>query len=622
MHKFPEGTEISAEVAIAALDAHKELINDSLSFHELWMIFSSAARRLAEMDEKDWPVVKVLWIVADACSLRLQAEEVNSPFIPSVWFPDRHSALVEYFGPDEVAVFSVLAQVAINRKLRARLSDLAWLLSRPKDKNAALTAIDSYVKFVPNEDNWVETINEWRRAITLCKQLRGDADALLVNISSRLFDEADRALKVEGSLGLSLAQLIFDCKIEGDKGDILAELVAQQGHSMVEQGSHYFKARSFLALANQWFSRLGNPERAADMDLESAKSYEKEADARIASDPGSGYLVAQEFIEDAIQALRKISRRLRGSRRVDEEISRLSQRLTEIGEEAVKSMQTFTTESTDLTELVQMAEASVSGLDKLQALIKFADLHPFANISNLTINAKDSLKRFVFGRLASSTHISEDGRVVAKTPAAGLNADSEVHEDALFAKIMEHHAIEMKFVGQGLVLPAWRVLAMEYTIAKYDISQIVAASPIVPPGRVDQFTKGFWEGFNGDFAAAIYLLAPQLEALTRFHLKRLGAQTTFIDQYGIENEVGLSSLVEKIELKKVFDENTIFQIKAIFCSPLGANFRNAVAHGLLGSEEGRSVESIYAWWWIFRLVVGSGIRSSSAGKHRSPPSGD
>ncbi len=619
VHRYPEKTITSAEIAIAALDAHKEVIANSSDLHEIWTGISEAARKLAEMEKPDWSVIKALWIIADACSLRLQAENTDAPFAPFCWFGDRRSAIVDDFHADDVAIFSALAPMAGNRNLRARLADLAWLLSRPRRISDAELAIDSYLSKVPSEDDLDCNIGEWRRAIVLCKQMGRGAGERLVQISTELINQAIRSLENEGDLGFALAQLVFDCKIQGDEIEKIPEHVARQGQRWVDEGSDFFKARNFLGLSHQWFLRLGEVESAADTLLTIAKSYEKEADARIAKDNVTGYLAAQSFLGDAIQTLRKVARNQRPARQVDAEIGRLSRRLTEVGHEAAKSMQIFSSGSTDISEIVAIAERAVSGKNKLEALVGFANLHSGASISKMTANAEDSLRKFAFSRLAGSTHITEEGRVVAKTPAAKFQEGSGFNSDAIFAKIMEHHALDINFIGQGMIIPAWKILAIEHVIAKSDIGHLVASSPIVPPDRVEQFTKGIWEGFDGDFATAIYLLAPQLEGLVRWHLKGVGAQTVNRDLSGIENELGLSTLVDMPDLKKVFDENTIFQIKAIFCTALGPNFRNEVAHGLLNSEAGRSVASIYAWWWIFRLVLRSCINSLNAQRHKETP---
>jgi len=373
-----------------------------------------------------------------------------------------------------------------------------------------------------------------------------------------------------------------------------------------------------LGLAAQWFTRLGDLERAADMTVKIALSFEAEADHRIAIDLHTGHLVAQSFLEDAIQMLRKVPKDQRPSRNVEEQLLRLSRRLTDSGEKAVQSMPTISFGKTDITEIVELSVRAVRGKEPLQALIELARLHSGANLAQMTQSAEESLRQFSFSRLFGASHISRDGRVIAKTPRGSVNEASEVYEEKVFSTVMQHYAIDINLVCQGQILPALSTLVQEHTVAKADLAQLMSLAPIVPPGRADQLAKGLWEGFEGDFASAIYLLAPQVEHLVRWHLKQTGAKTTNLDNVGIENEVGLSSLVGMPELGRVFDENTVFEMRALFCTALGPNLRNEVAHGLLGSEDARSVASMYAWWWILRLTLRSFVNSMPAAAQTAP----
>lgn len=128
-------------------------------------------------------------------------------------------------------------------------------------------------------------------------------------------------------------------------------------------------------------------------------------------------------------------------------------------------------------------------------------------------------------------------------------------------------------------------------------------SPLIPHGRERNVGLALWLGFENDFSAAIHLLCPQIEHVVRVKLKEAGEHTTTID-HGIEHEIGLSSLVEKSKFIENFGEMFAFELKAIFTENLGCNFRNEVAHGLL-SDDGRSYYSVYAWWYVLRMICHS-----------------
>ncbi|WP_265299787.1 DUF4209 domain-containing protein [Verminephrobacter eiseniae] len=97
-------------------------------------------------------------------------------------------------------------------------------------------------------------------------------------------------------------------------------------------------------------------------------------------------------------------------------------------------------------------------------------------------------------------------------------------------------------------------------------------------------------------------MLPQIEHLVRVHLKQAGAKTTNLDKDGIENENGMSTLMNLPEAEQVFGRNLAFELRALFCDAFGPNLRNELAHGLLDEEAFHSPFAIYAWWLGLHLV--------------------
>src|SRR5262249_59954822 len=121
----------------------------------------------------------------------------------------------------------------------------------------------------------------------------------------------------------------------------------------------------------------------------------------------------------------------------------------------------------------------------------------------------------------------------------------------------------------------------EHRIRENDFVAIAAGSPIVPKDRAPLFGKGLFAGYDKDFVTAIHVLVPQIEHMVRVHLKAAGVKTTNLDKDGIENENGLSALMDPPETTQIFGEDLSFELKALFCDSFGPNLRNQVAHGLL-----------------------------------------
>ncbi|WP_422014731.1 DUF4209 domain-containing protein [Roseateles sp.] len=512
-----------------------------------------------------------------------------------------------------------MAEAIDHHVLRARLSDIAWLGAKPRKIADALRAIDAYTASPPEGEDWVNSMQGWGRAISLCLQLRKGADDRLDKIEAVLAGIVATSIGGEGGLGLAAAQLLFDRHLSHDRSATLAELIAASGQAKHEAGNDFWRARSHFVLAGAWFQRRGDLERAADMTLSIAVSFEAEAEHRIALDAMQGHLVAASFYEDAIQALRKIPKAQRPNRDIEAHLKRLLHLVTESGEKAVNALPLIESGRTDITEFVRGSEEAVTGKPLLEALLVLTHLHSGASAASMRKNAEKTLREFPITTMFGSTHMSLDGRTIAKTQGGSLDGAEDENEDKLWEIMMRHYGMDIELVCKAQILPALHVIVREHWVRKADLAHLMSMSPVVPPDRSEQFAKGLWEAFEYDFATATYLLAPQIEHLVRWHLKQASVKTTNLDKEGIENEVGLSTLVELPETKAIFGEDLAFELKALFCNALGPNLRNGVAHGLLDANHCHSPGAIYAWWWVLRLTIRSFWQARRAATQAPPP---
>lgn len=263
-------------------------------------------------------------------------------------------------------------------------------------------------------------------------------------------------------------------------------------------------------------------------------------------------------------------------------------------------MGVISSEPIDLTELVQNAKKAVQGKAPLDALLELANIYQGGRVQQIRDFSRKLMAEHPLQTLLSATHMSADGRVIAKRP--GAEPGGRVFEEALWAETVKHYIMELGIVVQGDIWPALETIRLEHRIREGDFVNLARQSPIVPPGRGQLIGKALFAGFDNDFVTALHLLVPQIENLVRYHLKQAGVKTTNLDQNGIENENGLSSLMGNEQVLRIFGENLTFEIKALFCDPFGPNLRNELAHGLVGFEQAQSIYSIYAWWLLLRTV--------------------
>ena len=86
-------------------------------------------------------------------------------------------------------------------------------------------------------------------------------------------------------------------------------------------------------------------------------------------------------------------------------------------------------------------------------------------------------------------------------------------------------------------------------------------------------------------------------------MKQAGVNTVWLNSDGRQNEVGLSTLMDLPEADQLFGEDLSYEIKTLFCGPLGPNFRNNVAHGLLHDYQYWTAEAVYVWWFAFSPCI-------------------
>lgn len=599
MHRYPEGTIATAE------DLRTSRMNDAIAsasregYASIWQALSTAAA--AALEEGKAAEAKALWLVADAASMMLKPKSVSEPFAPITVFGNRRSAIASDFTPDDVAIFAAVAAEVANNYVRARLSDLVWLCAVPRDASYARMAIDAYRSVPLTAESWSRDARDcWERAIALCLQLRAGASPRLEQIEAALLSIFDSNIRTDGFFALSVSRLLFENKLGRSRGRETADRLAERGQELMERSS--YEARGYLDAAALWYERLSERELQADMTCAVAETWAKEAETRASGDQPSN-MVAASFYENAIQTLRRVPKGLRAFRAVDQRLTELYARLEQAGKASLGEMGVVSSGPIDISGLVAAAQASVRGRDLSGALLAFCNVYQGARKPKMKEFAERMLREYPLQALFASTHLSRDGRVVAKRPGFGFGSvDSEAYQTTLWAEMVRHYSMEIDLIVQGQLLPALEVLSLEHRVREADLEYMLRNSPIVPAGRAALFAKGLIAGFERDLTSAVHLLVPQVEHLVRWHLKAAGAKTTTLSLDGIETENGLSTLMELPEVAAIFGEDLAFEFKALFCDAFGPNLRNEVAHGLLDASSCQTAQTFYAWWLVLRIA--------------------
>ena len=358
--------------------------------------------------------------------------------------------------------------------------------------------------------------------------------------------------------------------------------------------------RALFQAASDWHKTSNLDTIQARNTVEVIESLEKEAEYKASL---GHYMVAANLLENAIQTCRTIPRSERPAHRIDERIAKLQARLNKYGENSLDEMGIISASKADVSEIIEDARNAVKGKEPIEALKTFANLHRGADVKKLREETVELLHKYPLRTLFPGVEMSRDGRVIAKQPAMShSNTTSNVDEIRIDSEMTRNHCLHVDTVVRGLIQPALETLLLEHRLQEGDFINLAKQSPVVPPGRELLFGKALFAGYERDFVTALHILTPQIENMVRFHLKQAGAKTTNLDSNGIETENGLSTIVNLPEAEKIFGENLSFEIRALFCCPVGPNLRNTLAHGLLDDEAFQSVYAIYAWWLALKLV--------------------
>lgn len=599
--RYPQGLAISAQdfadsgwkVAIA--EATRE------GYSAMWQALSTAARGAIEQGRNEHG--KVLWLLADACSMMLSPSSPNEPFKPFAVFHDRRSVVPDDLPDVDILFLAEIVDAVDDDWLKARLSDLVWLKGKPRNTAFALKAIDAYRCLSLDADTWIHGGRDcWPRAISLARMLKGGAGDRLEQMEATIFVAFNAATRAGGFLGLWLADLLKSNGLGRAHRADVARKLEELAHEFDGEGDLH-RAREYFSAAADWHKAIPDQVKAAEMTVAVAEGWVKEAIARSASERPS-HMVAASFYENAIQTYRTIPRAERATHRVDERIAELRAHLNDSGEKSLGEMGLIRTPGVDITQIVENARKSVTGKSAQEALLAFANLHRGANTEELRSSVLGRMRQHPLQSLFAATVMSRDGRVIAKRPAMSLGGElTEDDEIAIRAEMIRDYGILVSIVVQGDIWPALEVLLLEHRLREADFIELARHSPIVPKERAGLFGKALFAGYERDFVTALHLLIPQIEHLVRVHLKQAGAKTANLDKDGIQNENGMSTLMDLPEAELVFGKDLTFEFKSLFCDAFGPNLRNELAHGLLDEDGCHSPFAIYAWWLALRLTL-------------------
>ncbi len=454
--RYPEGT--TANIDDFRRSGWKAAIESSKrqGYSSMWDALSEAAVTTA-----DAPQAKVLWLLADACAMRLKPTSANEPFLPIKSVEGRRTLLPDDFREPDVDLLAEISEEIDDHWLQARLADLAWLLSKPRNPIHALRAIDAYCAIPIGLDTWLQGGREcWERAITLTRSLRTAAGDRIQKIQSEIIRAFNAASEADGFLSLWLANLLLANGIGKDWQTSTAVRLEELARAFDQQGDRH-RSREFFEAAAKCYKQVGDEGKAITMTTEIAEGWAKEAKAQV-SPPQGSYMMVAGFYENAIKVYRSIPRKQRELRKVDERLAELFCLMNAAGERSTEELMVIESPPIDISGFVHAAREQVIGKSAIEALLALANIHPGFRVANIRQNAEKALRDNPLLWRFPSTHISRDGRVIARRSGTGPG------EDDVWAEMIKSFDLEVHFIVQAEIVPALEIILVEHRLREAD----------------------------------------------------------------------------------------------------------------------------------------------------------
>ena len=551
-------------------------------------------------NETNTKLRKSLFLLSNICSPMIDLESRNDPFQPFMTWGNKRSFLPIDLIDEEILYLSSILDEDFPPILKARIADILWTYSKPKNKKHSEIAIENYISMDVFDDFFEPDVYVfWERTVMLAKQIKNSS--LIEKIKSKLLNEIDHP---STSWDFHLLKIIeiFD-NTDLDKGlnhELAEKLLEKQKEFNHEKQFHI--AEKYLESATKLFKKAGNAEDSYRSLAFLAQATENHGDYR----KNESAMVANSFYKLALQRYREIPNLYRNTLQIDQKLDTVQDKITQSGLLITDELQLISTKQMNISELQEQSINHVKDKQTaFESLLYFSGVSS-CNFESIWKSTENNINNSPISSLFGATSVSLDGRKISSIPP--LNGDNK--DEVILKTAIKNFGIHMHLAVEGCILPALEQIQKEHLFPKEFLIQLCKLSAIVPDKREILVANALYQGFGWDFRSAIHLLAPQVENIVRQLLKQNGLVTTHTDQDGIENEMGLSSLVNMEQARGILGDDLWFELQAVFTDSLSANLRNEVGHGLLDDDTSNSLYSVYAWWMVLRLVVRNVIPKS------------
>lgn len=532
-------------------------------------------------------------LLSDVCSLELHVEGSLYTYIPGIRFTEGRSADLRDFSEADFCRMKELLPHLSDPALRARLLDV--IKEGTKDNNLARGVAEETLRIPIAGEGWLTSFRgQYAKALFYCTHFFSKDSALLHSFEEKL-TAAVKGMPCEHFwLASSISELMHQFRLRGHAPQ-MADALTGIGEKAEGQAA-YAKAARCYAAAAMWHRCSKDEEAAAYMSV-------KQAHCHRLHGRSLGELAYRGELQNAILLLREIRNEYKNQWELWDTIKEWQRELDRMRPGTAAAMKVHRSEGIDLGASIKRNKTLVAGKSKEEALRLFPLLDAPFNRREAERDVIDNVRKYPMAHLFPETRFGKDGRQIADLP--GISDFDHIPTDhpRVKGEVLNAYHVFCYLQVHSLILPLQNLLHHEHEVTIEDFAPIVDSNPYIPDENKFFMIRGLFAGYNYDFALALHFLAPQLEQMFRRLLHAYGETTVHIDSDKREDEKGLNTLIRHDIIRKLFDEDLLFELETLFCDPQGPNIRNQLAHGLIGYWECSSLPFVYAWWQVWRLLA-------------------
>lgn len=526
--------------------------------------------------EKDPFKSKILWLLSDILSLGLDCE--TNEFIPYFFFR------LENLNESDVEFLIVFLNKIDDPYIKSRIADVLFCKTKQFQPYLSM-AIDAYMEMPIGSKNWNLYMQDaWQRALflvkTRCKKRLGEFKSLFVEFVIKTSNK-------------NIEPLMWALVNVFDANDLKTHSAALDNCVKIIR---YYIPRIAFSVIGSWSKAI---DKIAEVDQNIADSlYEELINDRLpyfANEIKSGFFVRAHEINQLFPLLGKMSKNKRAEFQDKEQW--MIKKSRELYQKAMQFEGNRYSEYANLERREKMEKF----LSKCNPALLFVTLLKVMKFDKKTfesiIKSSSDLKNGLTFAIESPMNVlNEDGGIVSSNRE---QSNKDLFEKDCVAKEFQKYVFKQ---STECLEPIFKELTKQCSLSYKDaIDQLLTHSCYLTETNVSAFARGWVYGCQGDLFTALHLMVPHFDRLLTDLLKVNDVPVMGKNKETNEDfEKSPKKFLDTNEAIKILGEETAFQIKMLFYSELGFDYRNRIAHGRITSD---SYEQPYIWAFILKFLL-------------------